>query len=75
VNSCDACGEDFGSVAAFDKHRVGSHAYCHDETRTDGRRCLSVSEIEAIGLVRNSRGRWSLPSSLAFAQAQRQGRA
>jgi hypothetical protein len=27
VNNCRACGEDFSSVTAFDRHRVGGHAY------------------------------------------------
>jgi hypothetical protein len=66
VNLCRACGQDFGSVSAFDAHRVGKHAYTYDEgmgmdpPRTDGRRCLSVEEMEAAQFVRNARGRWSL---------------
>jgi hypothetical protein len=57
VNHCKqgngvGCGENFGSVAAFDAHRVGVHEYTYSEglqmnpPREDGRRCLSASEIE-----------------------------
>ena len=51
-NYCTACGTDFGSVAAFDSHRVGVHDYTYSEglllkpPREDGRRCLSAREIE-----------------------------
>jgi hypothetical protein len=68
VNLCRACGEDFGSVAAFDAHRVGRHAYTYSEgarmdpVREDGRRCLSVEELHERGFVRNARGRWSIAS-------------
>ena len=66
MNLCRACGEDFGSVKAFDAHRVGVHAYTYteglsrDPPRTDGRRCLSIDEMEAAQFVRNACGRWSL---------------
>jgi hypothetical protein len=63
MNLCTACGEDFGGVQAFDAHRVGKHAYCYSPARTDGRRCLTRTELAARGLWLNSRGRWSLPQS------------
>jgi hypothetical protein len=59
VNLCRACGEDFGSVSAFDVHRVGVHAYLFSPERPDGRRCLSTPEMLARGFLPNSRGRWS----------------
>ena len=31
MNACTACGEDFGSVELFDRHRVGRHAYSFAE--------------------------------------------
>jgi hypothetical protein len=67
VNVCGACGLDFGSVRAFDAHRVGVHAYTYPEglrmtpPRDNGRRCLTSDELSALpGFARNARGRWSL---------------
>jgi hypothetical protein len=66
MNQCGACGLDFSSVSGFDKHRVGKHAYLYAEglrmnpPREDGRRCLSVSELEAAGMAQDARGRWGL---------------
>jgi hypothetical protein len=64
VNLCEACGEDFGSITAFDNHRVGTHAYTfsmHDPGRLDGRRCLSVIEVKALGWNKDGNGRWRTP--------------
>jgi hypothetical protein len=81
------CGEEFGSVAAFDAHRVGTHEYTYSEglqmkpPREDGRRCLSVREIENRKLTepstgsdepefaKNLNGRWSLAAGLAAARS------
>jgi hypothetical protein len=66
LNYCVCCGLDFASVAAFDRHRVGVHAYTFQEglrlepPREDGRRCLDPEEMIAYGLVRDPRGRWSI---------------
>jgi hypothetical protein len=78
MNLCTTCGEDFGSLEAFDAHRVGSYpqrgpseyrgpteAWAPDK----GRRCLTVDEMEsgsfrARQFVRNGRGRWSLEKRL-----------
>lgn len=48
---CATCLEYFNSSAAFDKHRIG---------RFDPpeRRCRSVEEMAAAGMVRNARGYW-----------------
>lgn len=68
MNECGACGQDFGSVAAFDEHRVGEHDYLFSEgvqmepPRYDGRRCLDVSEMEARGFHRDRWNRWALPA-------------
>jgi hypothetical protein len=66
VNRCTACGEDFGSVELFDRHRVGRHAYKFAEglqlDREDGRRCLDVDEMEEVGWCLNGRGRWIDPA-------------
>lgn len=64
MNVCGACGLDFSSVKGFDAHRVGKHAYTYsqgakmDPPREDGRRCLSVEELEAAGFAQDVRGRW-----------------
>jgi hypothetical protein len=67
MNLCTTCGLDFASVAAFDAHRVGKHAYTlseglrMDPPREDGRRCLAVDEMEASGWRVDRRGRWVHP--------------
>ena len=69
-NGCGACGLDFGSLGAFDAHRVGKHAYTSteglamDPPREDGRRCLHVWELEAQGFALNARGLYSLQRDL-----------
>ena len=69
TNLCRTCGEDFGSVTAFDAHRVGNHGYLYSEDQPKGRRCLSVDEIEAFeAFARNSYGRWSLAGHLEAAR-------
>lgn len=75
MNLCSGCGEDFGSVAAFDAHRIGTFAYTLenglklDPPREDGRRCLDIDEFPAKGFVRNARGAWSLEKALLAARA------
>jgi hypothetical protein len=67
MNLCRACGEDFGSVSAFDAHRTGTHEYAlakgfrMEPPRDDGRRCLEADELERAGWHRDSRGRWRRP--------------
>ena len=61
-NQCGACGLEFASVQAFDRHRVGVHAYTLAEgfrmvpVREDGRHCLTESELADIGIVPDRRG-------------------
>jgi hypothetical protein len=57
MNVCGACGLDFGSVQAFDLHRVGKH-----EPLT--RRCLTLEELAAKGFVQNHYGRWTTAEAL-----------
>jgi hypothetical protein len=65
-NLCTGCWENFGSVDAFDAHRVGRHEYTlweglHMEPpREDGRRCLSVEEMQEHGFAVGVRGRWTI---------------
>jgi hypothetical protein len=67
VNACADCGLDFASVTAFDRHRVGKHAYTYveglrlDPPRTDGRRCLDEAERADLFDV-DGRGRLTLRS-------------
>lgn len=49
-NQCRGCNEYFNSNLAFDKHRTGHHG--HD------RRCMTVEEMLAKGMLKNSRGFW-----------------
>ena len=73
MNLCTSCHLDFGSVSAFDAHRVGVHEYTFAEgarmepPRWDGRRCLAESELaEAVDrrgrprFTKNARGKWSV---------------
>lgn len=66
LNLCRCCGRDFASVAAFDRHRTGVHAYTHREglrmepPRTNGRRCLDPDEVLDHGMALDQRGRWAI---------------
>ncbi len=53
-SQCGKCGQIFAGVAAFDEHRTGSFTQ-------NTRRCLSVREMQARGMIRNDKGWWSLP--------------
>lgn len=70
MNLCSPCGRDFASVGAFDRHRVGRHAYSFTQglqlepPREDGRRCLDLEEMSARGFERDRRGRWRDPKSI-----------
>ena len=67
MNLCRACGEDFSSVEAFDRHRIGKHEYTWSPEREDGRRCLAPDELEALAWEQNERGRWFDPARSARA--------
>lgn len=70
MNLCRACGADFASVDAFDRHRVGVHAYTFLEGLDmvppveDGRRCLDVDEMRARGMSVNGRGLWQIDAAV-----------
>lgn len=57
---CPECHETFGGTYTGDLHRVGQHGV--------NRHCLTPAQMEAKGLVQNSRGYWirraELPDSL-----------
>jgi hypothetical protein len=52
---CVACGDYFGNVVGFDRHRVGDFGA--------GRRCLTAGELVSRRWIRNERGFWLRPSS------------
>lgn len=53
---CSGCHETFSGTGTGDAHRVGRHGV---KTGSDRRRCLSIEEMEAKGLVLNERGIWA----------------
>lgn len=71
MNLYRACGRDFSSEEAFDRHRVGVHEYTFPEglrfepPRADGRRCLDVDGILALGWEKNAQGGWFDPERVA----------
>ena len=65
-SKCAACGVVFASVSAFDAHRVGNYERRDPATgrkRRATRRCLSLVELVARGMVQNARSFWSLPGA------------
>ena len=66
MSFCRGCGQDFSSARAFDRHRVGVHAYLFSEgmamdpPREDGRRCLDTAELRDTGYRQNGKGRWEV---------------
>ena len=75
MNLCRSCNQDFGSVRAFDAHRLGRHGYLYSKEQPDGRRCLTIEEMPVKGFVRNAAGRWSLSESLEAARVVRESEA
>lgn len=75
MNLCTACREDFSSVAAFDRHRVGRHAYDFAEGLElgfeDGRRCRDEDEMREAGMELDRRGRWCITRDVERAQKLR----
>lgn len=81
-NVCSGCNRTFGSLSAFDEHRVGSFSepiYKRSSTgkslRIAGytscqRRCLTQAELEKIGMIQNAKGCWVMPNSLTINDAE-----
>lgn len=59
MNLCRACRQDFSSLAAFDRHRIGDHALDWHE-HEHGRRCMDEEELAAAGMEVDGRGRWRI---------------
>ena len=73
MNECTTCGEIFGSIGAFDAHRIGSYLQkgrpeyvgsLEDWTPSKGRRCLTVAELVERGFETNAFGAWSFSRDL-----------
>jgi hypothetical protein len=75
MNLCPTCRQDFGSVRAFDAHRLGKHDYLYSDKQPDGRRCMSITEIRVQGFAKNAAGRWSLAQTLEAARVVRESKA
>lgn len=56
---CPTCGELFGSVRSFDRHRVG--AFAKPGEWRGNRRCLSPAEMIAKGWRKTERSFWLRP--------------
>lgn len=52
---CSECGEYFGSVNGFDRHRTGKYEMTPPNY---GRRCLTPEEMTAKKMRQNERGFW-----------------
>ncbi len=68
-NLCSGCGLTFGSLGAFDMHRIGSYGeaiYKPGDTKRKSpigqapstRRCMTLEEIQAAGMKQNDKGWW-----------------
>jgi hypothetical protein len=74
LNLCRACDQDFASLEAFDRHRVGVHQYTFQEgmrmvpSREDGRRCLHPEEMPGRGMSVNPMGRWQIDARVERAR-------
>jgi hypothetical protein len=68
---CAGCGLIFTGLGPFDRHRVGEHRQAIYAVNAQGkltnkiigqtactRRCLTVEEIQALGMVQNDSGWW-----------------
>lgn len=59
-NLCTACGFDFSSLSAFDRHRTGRHGV--------DRRCMTQAEMLADGMRHLENGRWAGEENPLFAK-------
>jgi hypothetical protein len=79
MNFCRSCKRDFGSLYAFDEHRIGTHQYTYHEgvqmepMKEDGRRCLRSDEM--TDWAQDGNGRWRTPSRKGFLRMEHARRA
>jgi hypothetical protein len=80
VSLCKSCMETFNSVGAFDKHRVGGYGEpIYEKGQLKGytkhtRRCMTVAEMVAAGMVKNKYGYWiteAMPEEQRLLREQR----
>lgn len=84
-SECAKCGLVFTSVAAFDAHRTGSYSEPIYQRTPAGkqsrkiigripstRRCMTMTEIQALGMTQDKRGWWTLPKRGTMPLAQEQ---
>lgn len=64
MEHCGACHQTFSGTTAGDRHRVGKH---HIFTGPQRRRCLTVEEMQKIGMRQNARGIWTLGGTSPWA--------
>lgn len=77
MNLCRGRGLTFGTLKAFDAHRIGSYGEAiYKPSRTGKscqvvghlsptRRCMTLPEIQALGMTQERKGWWTLPKRLA----------
>ena len=58
ANGCRRCGQDFGSVSAFDLHFENPAAGRELDGTPDGFRCLVGQELREKGMHTDKFGRW-----------------
>jgi hypothetical protein len=58
ANGCRRCGQDFGSVSAFDAHFENPAAPRSLDGTEGGFVCLVGDELKAKGMHRDKFGRW-----------------
>jgi hypothetical protein len=57
-NFCRGCGQDFSSLAAFDRHHADDDRVTPTRWNPRPQRCLGPVELEAAGLELDDRGQW-----------------
>jgi hypothetical protein len=67
-NQCPSCNEYFNSTAAFEKHRTGDYATGPNGS-IPARRCLTIHEMQAKGMSKNSSDWWITMASERDPQA------
>lgn len=63
-STCGGCGLIFNAMDAFDMHRVGEFEVIETgpkgkQKRRHNRRCLTIPEMQAIGMKTNDKGWWT----------------
>ena len=77
MNLCRGCGLTFGTLKSFEMHRTGSYGEPIYRTSSTGntryvightpptRRCMTLPEIQVLGMTQDRKGWWTLPKRLA----------